>query len=588
MQYRSRLGALLGLVCAPAALAITVSVVPSRPSQLPIGERQPFTASVADASSGEVWYRFRVRAVPGEFRLVRDFAPSSSIEWTTLDGEGTYEIQVTARTSTDPTEAVAIATQEFTSRISDGQPAVNPTVNPLVWIFSAPPCAVGSTAFVQYWREGSGQVQVSSPRNCDGERSVNVYLAGLRADSGYRARAVVQTNGQDAPGTELTFQTGTVDETKLGIPVRRLTKPPLSPIYENVVLNSPIGSIPYATDISGNLLWYYPRTVGFIGRPTLGGTFTSISWTTTPVRSDQVAREFDVAGTTIWETNAAIMSERLRARGLPPTSGFHHEAFRLPDGYILLLAGVEKRVPELGNKNVMGDLILVVDNDMNIVWTWNSFDHLDVKFEAVLGEDCLNNGACPPIFDGTTATDWLHTNSVQYTSDGNLLLSVRHLDWAVKIDYRDRLGTGAVLWRLGKGGDFQLESSDPYPWFSHQHDVAFLPGSNSLLLVFDNGNTRREVDGTANSRGQLYQLDQTAMTARFVLNADLGGYSFALGSAQKLRNGNYHFNNGWTIPRPGEPTSTATEVDPSGKIVYALESGVAVYRSFRMEDILTP
>jgi arylsulfate sulfotransferase len=587
MQYRSRLGALLGIVCAPAALAITVSVVPSRPSQLPIGERQTFTASVADASSGEVWYRFRVRSVPGEFRLVRDFAPSSSIEWTTLDGEGDYEIQVTARTSTNPAESLAIVTQSFTSRVTDGQPAVNPTENPLIWIFSAPPCSPGSLMYVEYSREG-GQPQVSSPRACDGVRSANFYVAGLRSASTYTARGLVESGSRSSRGSSVVFQTPDVDETQLFIPTRRLIKAPSSPAYEGVVLNSPIQSIPYATDLEGNLLWYYPKSVGFIGRPSLGGTFTAISWTTTPVRSDQVAREFDIAGTTLWETNAAIMSERLRARGLPPTSGFHHEAFRLPDGYILLLASVEKRVPELGNKNVMGDLILVVDNEMNIVWTWNSFDHLDVKFEAVLGEDCLNNGACPPVFDGTTATDWLHTNSVQYTSDGNLLLSVRHLDWAVKIDYRDRLGTGAVLWRLGKGGDFQLESSDPYPWFSHQHDVAFLPGSNSLLLVFDNGNTRREVDATANSRGQLYQLDQAAMKARFVLNADLGGYSFALGSAQKLRNGNYHFNNGWTIPRPGEPTSTATEVDSSGKIVYSLQSGAAVYRSFRMEDILTP
>ena len=575
------------IVQAPAALAITVTLNPSTPGPLPAGDRQTFTASATDAGAGEVWYRFRVRPIPGEFQLIRDFAPSASVEWTTLDGEGSYEMEVAARTSANSTTAFATVRQEFVTRITAGEAIVNPTPHPLVWIFSAPPCAPGSLVFAEF-RPTGGLSQVSSPRYCNGRTSANVYLAGLRQDQDYTVRPIVQTDGRDVAGASVSFHTGIADEAGLGIPARRLTVAPTSPVYEQVVLHSPIGTVPYATDTNGNLIWYYPRTVGFITRPSLGGTFTSITWTTTPVRADQVAREFDVAGITLWETNAAIMSERLQARGLPPTSGFHHEAFRLPSGHMLLLAGVEKRVPELGNKNVMGDMILVVDNDMNIAWVWNSFDHLDVRREAVLGELCQNTGSCAPVFDGAAATDWLHTNSVTYTADGNLLLSIRHLDWVVKIDYRNGQGNGAVLWRLGKDGDFQIDDPGAYPWFSHSHDVGFLPGSDTLLLAFDNGNTRQSTDPSAQSRGQLYQLDQSAKTARLMLNADLGGYSFALGSAQKLRNGNYHFNNGWTVPVGGTPTSTAVEVDAHGKIVYSLESGAAAYRSFRMEDIFTP
>ncbi|MEP7364302.1 MAG: aryl-sulfate sulfotransferase, partial [Acidobacteriota bacterium] len=461
MQYRRNLIAVLGvaLACAPAAFAISVTVAASRPEPLFLGDRQTFTAAAADAGSGEVWYRYRVRPVPGEFRLVRDFAPSPTFEWTTLDGEGAYEIQVSARTSTNPAEAVTVATQVFQPRLSGGQPAVNPTENPLIWMISAPPCPVGSLLYSEYVIE-DGQTQVSSPRACDGVKSMNLYLPGLRSDSNYAARAVVETGAQSTRGPWLPFRTGPVDENQLGIPTRKLTLAPLSPVYESVVLNSPIGAIPYATDISGNLIWYYPKVVGFIARAALGGTFTSITWTTTPVRSDQVVREFDIAGTTRWETNATIMSDRLVARGLPPTSGFHHEAFRLPDGYILLLAGVEKRVPELANANVMGDMILIVDNEMNIVWTWNSFDHLDVQRQAVLGEECTNTGSCAPVFDGGSAADWLHTNSVQYTPDGNLLLSLRHQDWLIKIDYRNRAGSGAILWRMGKDADFQIDSQD--------------------------------------------------------------------------------------------------------------------------------
>ncbi len=55
------------------------------------------------------------------------------------------------------------------------------------------------------------------------------------------------------------------------------------------------------------------------------------------------------------------------------------------------------------------------------------------------------------------ANDWMHTNSVAYSpADGNVLLSVRNQDWILKIDYRDGTGTGAIVWRLGKEGDFSL------------------------------------------------------------------------------------------------------------------------------------
>ena len=45
--------------------------------------------------------------------------------------------------------------------------------------------------------------------------------------------------------------------------------------------------------------------------------------------------------------------------------------------------------------------------------------------------------------------------------------------------------------------------------------------------------------------------------ATLLLNADLGGYSFALGSAQTLANGNFHFDNGF-LP---DASSQSVEID---------------------------
>ena len=89
------------------------------------------------------------------------------------------------------------------------------------------------------------------------------------------------------------------------------------------------------------------------------------------------------------------------------------------------------------------------------------------------------------------ANDWLHANSLNYIpSSGDLLFSMRHQDWVAKIDYNNGTGGGAVLWELGLGGSWTINSTDPYPWFSHQHDVEYELGGTTVLSAYDNGNTR--------------------------------------------------------------------------------------------------
>ena len=82
----------------------------------------------------------------------------------------------------------------------------------------------------------------------------------------------------------------------------------------------------------------------------------------------------------------------------------------------------------------------------------------------------------------------------------------------------------------------------------------------------------------------MWQIDEEKRVAKLLLNADLGTYSFALGAAQKLPNGNYHFGAGWAP----DGSAKSLEVDPSGKIVYEIEAGSQEYRSFRMQDLYTP
>jgi len=142
------------------------------------------------------------------------------------------------------------------------------------------------------------------------------------------------------------------------------------------------------------------------------------------------------------------------------SAGFHHDFAVLPNGHTIYLVTEQRNVTLSGDTSptfVTGDSSVDVDPKGNPVWTWSTFDHLDVNYH-------------PFGFP-----DWTHSNAVVYSpSDGNLILSSRSLSWVMKIDYNNGMGTGNVLWKLGPNGDFKLQNGGPSDWFYNQHYPVFL------------------------------------------------------------------------------------------------------------------
>jgi hypothetical protein len=257
----------------------------------------------------------------------------------------------------------------------------------------------------------------------------------------------------------------------------------------------------------------------------------------------------------------------------------------LPNGQTAVIGLTERTVNINGTPtNYVGADIVVLDKNFQVSWVWDSFDHLDVNRGPVLGET-VQPGVLDPdaAVPNLPAVDWLHANSVDWSpADGNLTLSLRNQDWVIKIDYENGAGDGHVIWRLGQGGDFTVNSTDPSPWFSHQHDAHFIDAST--LIVFDDGDTRRASDPTADSRGQVWKIDEQTMTVTLVFNADLGNYSDALGSAQRLSNGDYSFDSGRQGQAPHQIAQTI-EVRPDGSKAYVLQLNKTEYRSFRIQTL---
>jgi arylsulfate sulfotransferase len=551
---------------------------PSAGAPQPVGTTVIWTASGTDSNSGTLEYRFSVQAPEEAFAVVRDFSPSNSFEWTPGEREGSYNIQVTVRNALTKETAQEAAVYDVSSRVTGESPVVSSTSNPLVALYSAPECAAGSMR-VRFWRTGDFSSKTTPWKSCRPGVSMNFYVAGMLAASQYSMRHEVSSDPA-APidaGPTMSFVTGTPPPGLF--PATAVLTAPQSASAQDVLLHSyAAGPLFSATDLSGRLLWYYDRSIWYALRPSEGGTMLVFM-------GPQTLREIDLAGNTLRETSAKAVSDQLLALGAPAIVSIHHEARRLPDGRTVVLAGTERVMSDVqgpGPVTIVGDMIIVLDQDWQVAWWWNSFDHLDVTRKAILDEKC------PALCETTApvANDWLHSNAVGYSpADGNLLLSIRHQDWIIKIDYRDGSGTGDVLWRLGKDGDFTIDSTDPYPWFSHQHDADFELGGSEVISLFDNGNTRQLFpNATGNSRGQVLNIDEAARTVTLQLNVDLGGYSGALGSAQRLTDGDYHFLAGFMPGNNGQ----SIEVRPDGTISFNLQTHALTYRSFRMRDLYTP
>jgi arylsulfate sulfotransferase len=558
--------------------AIGVTLVASPPSPAPVGTMIAWSAQVSDAASNDLWYRFRVVDLDGDSRMIRDYGPLSALDWTAIE-QGTYVLEVSVRDRATGEAATALSVFQLDSRVQGDEAVVTPTSHPLVFLFSAPGCAAGR-ARVKF-QSSESFVQYTPYKSCLPERSLNFYLAGLVPNAPYAASLIVEQGRDRTYGSAGAFQTGDVPS---NLPVPSVLQAAANPDLQRVLMQAPLFAPAIATDLRGRLLWFGPSDLSYLTRPAAGGTFFGLFQSGIDTEHD-VVRRFDLVGTTVQETNVARINEQLAALGKRPISGFHHEARVLNDGKTLVLADVEQILTDVqgpGPVDVIGDMILVLDADLKVVWTWDAFDHLDPTRAAVLGETCLPSPGCAPHYLDADAHDWTHGNSVSDTPDGGLLYSARHQDWLIKIDYRKGTGNGDVIWRLGKDGDFTYDSTDPYPSFSHQHDAGYEFGSRSRIALFDNGNTRFRLFPGQSSRGQAIELDEKARTVRLVFNVDLGVVSPALGSAQKLVDGTYHFDAGLI----SGATAVSIQIDPSGnQIISSISLPTPVYRSFRIDDL---
>jgi hypothetical protein len=159
---------------------------------------------------------------------------------------------------------------------------------------------------------------------------------------------------------------------------------------------------------------------------------------------DALLIEVGLTGNTIREMDMAALGGKMQNAGFDfiPTY-FQRDFALLPNGHVILLTNFVKAFTDLpgypGTTDVLGDGLVDLDENWNLVWAWKGFDYLDVN-RHLFG-----------------LPDWTHSNALVYSAaDGNLLLSMRHQSWVLEVDYNIGTGAGDILWKLGYQGAFAM------------------------------------------------------------------------------------------------------------------------------------
>jgi arylsulfate sulfotransferase len=405
-----------------------------------------------------------------------------------------------------------------------------------------------------------------------------------------------------------TFSTGSVP-TVLDFPISVTTTPGMTPQPGLELLNPITGVI--VSDLNGNPLWTYldPGTFsvnsiyGVKTLPngdflmTVGAISEVVLNTPPPANAFLEIREVNLGGDTVKEISINDLNAELANATCAECSNltlitFHHDVTPLPNGHWLVLANTSMKLsstttPPLTNESkqtVLGDVIVDLDENLQPVWAWNEFNHLD------------------PNRHPAGLPDWTHTNAILYSpDDGNILVSIRHQNWISKVNYANGNGNGDIIWQLGEGGDFKLAGgTNPTDWQYAQHGPSFAgPNTTGVfsLAVMDNGDFRLYPPGsTCTPQAALpanclyttipiFKVDETAKKATLTYHRILPArlYSSWGGNAEVLPNGDVEYDDCGAVGG-----SYVFEVTPGAnpQTVWKLhEAESGLYRAFRIPSL---
>jgi len=290
--------------------------------------------------------------------------------------------------------------------------------------------------------------------------------------------------------------------------------------------------------------------------------------------SGGVLQKFSWEGDLLWEV---IIADEFISQ--------HHDIELLPNGNLLILVWnklTEAEAIELGKDStkitssgmvteMIWEIMPIGTDDYEIVWKWDSLDHLVQSFDQSLpnyGLPIENPGKIDFNLNDLTPApvDWLHFNSIDYNEDlDQILISARDINEILILDKSTNTieassseggnsnRGGELLFRWGNPANYTGSSTQPRELYG-QHDASWIendfPGSGNIIF-FNNGTNRPNeqefstVDEIAvNFNGVAYEYlgneDNQALDRVWTFRGETQGslYSSVMSGASRLSNGN--------------------------------------------------
>lgn len=303
-----------------------------------------------------------------------------------------------------------------------------------------------------------------------------------------------------------------------------------------------------AVDEDGEVVWYYKhdsRIAGVDRLPNGNLFFNQVNFQST---------EIDMLGNVVGSWYAAKRPFGPAPGAIPiDAQSMHHQPHMMPNGnYLAMTANArtfENYYSSVTDPNaprqtipVVGDRIVEFDKQGNIVWSWNTFDHLDPYR---IGYDALE-----PYWDTRgfrDHADWTHGNGVCYDHrDNSVIMSLRGQDAIIKVDK----ASGQIKWILGPHSGWDAEKQKKllkpigndfrWPWHGHNPRVT----AYGTIVMYDNSIYRarpfepRVPPHQCFSRGVEFAVDEARMEVRQVFSSDSARddklLSWAMGDAHRM------------------------------------------------------
>ena len=416
-----------------------------------------------------------------------------------------------------------------------------------------PPAAAPSTGTSTGASPAQSTASTASPASSGSTASTGGSAAGQAGGQAAGQAGTTPTTQANAAATQ-SFHSAPA----LKPPVITVSTPDADPSSGYVFVDSQFApqNGPMILDPSGNVVWFDPLTNNqwatdvcvqtYAGKPVL-------TWWQGQVSAAGHGSGNGMIVDTSYQPVATVKAGEGYSADLHEFKLSSHDT-----AYMTIYQPAQADLTSVGgakNGAVLDGIVQEVDiRTGQVLWEWHALGHVPLT---------ASYAGAPT---AGVPYDFFHVNSIEETSDGNLLVSARNT-WAI---YMINRKTGAIMWQLGgKGGTITLGPGVQFEW---QHDARIMP--DGTFTLFDNGSSPPE---EKQSRGLHISVDVASQASKL-----LSSYirtppwlSGSQGNMQTLPNGNLLVNWG--------DKGCFTEFTPDGKMIFdaTLPNPVQSYRAFR-------